>query len=323
MRAPGGVEWRSTLGLRGWLTLFLGATAVCGLSFAGAMGWRASAPVSELHQRDGLAGVLGVFLLILTASSALLFLIWLWKSAHNAAALGRTGARYSPGWSVGGWFIPFGNLFIPVVLTQDLWRASDPATQPGTDWRDGPRSGLIGWWWAGMIACALLGYTSSSGSQSHADLSVSTVRNDARIAVAIGLVWAGAAVLSILITRRITERQQVLFERDGLSPLLSRVAGAAWYADPVRRSQYRYWDGNSWTAHVRTSTNGMAIASMVLGIIWIYWVGSILALVFGFVALNQIKSTGGTQPGRGMAIAGVVLGCVGVGILVTLLIGSA
>ena len=35
------------------------------------------------------------------------------------------------------------------------------------------------------------------------------------------------------------------------------------------------------TAIVTTRTNGLAIASMVLGILWIYWIGSILALVFG------------------------------------------
>jgi hypothetical protein len=28
-------------------------------------------------------------------------------------------------------------------------------------------------------------------------------------------------------------------------------------------------------------TNGLAIASMVLGIVWVYWLGSVLALVFG------------------------------------------
>jgi len=64
-----------------------------------------------------------------------------------------------------------------------------------------------------------------------------------------------------------------------------------------------------------TSTNGLAIASMVLGILWIYWVGSILALVFGYVAKGQIDRAAGHQTGRGMAIAGIVLGWIGVAIL--------
>ena len=63
-------------------------------------------------------------------------------------------------------------------------------------------------------------------------------------------------------------------------------------------------------------TNGFALASMVLGIVWVYWIGSILALVFGYIALSQIKRSEGTQSGRGMAIAGVVLGWVGVAVIV-------
>jgi hypothetical protein len=46
---------------------------------------------------------------------------------------------------------------------------------------------------------------------------------------------------------------------------------------------------------------------------WFY-LGSILALVFGYIALSQIKGNP-QQGGRGMAVAGVVLGWIGVSIL--------
>jgi hypothetical protein len=62
-------------------------------------------------------------------------------------------------------------------------------------------------------------------------------------------------------------------------------------------------------------TNGLAVASLVLGILWIYWVGSVLALIFGYVAKKQIDESGGTQGGRGMAVAGIVLGWVGIGVI--------
>ncbi|RKN44968.1 DUF4190 domain-containing protein [Streptomyces hoynatensis] len=65
-------------------------------------------------------------------------------------------------------------------------------------------------------------------------------------------------------------------------------------------------------------TNGMAIASMVLGIVWIYWVGSILALIFGYVARRQIQER--HEGGGGMATAGIVLGWVGVGVLALVLV---
>lgn len=72
---------------------------------------------------------------------------------------------------------------------------------------------------------------------------------------------------------------------------------------------------------VRQKYNGMAIASMVLGIVWVYWIGSILAVIFGFIAKRQIKERG--EQGSGMATAGLVLGWVGVGILVIVLIVGA
>ena len=62
-------------------------------------------------------------------------------------------------------------------------------------------------------------------------------------------------------------------------------------------------------------TNGLAVASMVLGIVWIYWIGSILALIFGYIAKGQINASDGRQGGKGMAIAGIVLGWVGIGML--------
>jgi hypothetical protein len=64
--------------------------------------------------------------------------------------------------------------------------------------------------------------------------------------------------------------------------------------------------------------NGMAIASMVLGILWIYWIGSILALIFGYVALKQIRAR--NENGRGFAVTGVVLGWVGAGTGILVLI---
>jgi len=73
-------------------------------------------------------------------------------------------------------------------------------------------------------------------------------------------------------------------------------------------------------APVSRGTNGFSIASLVLGIVWIYWVGSILALVFGYIAKSQIDRSGGAQGGRGMAIAGIVLGWIGIALLILFIV---
>jgi hypothetical protein len=61
-------------------------------------------------------------------------------------------------------------------------------------------------------------------------------------------------------------------------------------------------------------TNGFAVASMVLGIVWVFWIGSLLAIVFGHVARSQIRRSG-IRSGNGMALAGLVLGYLAFGIL--------
>ena len=73
-------------------------------------------------------------------------------------------------------------------------------------------------------------------------------------------------------------------------------------------------------AQPATKTNGLAIASLVLGVLWMYGLGSILALVFGYSAKGNIDRSNGRETGRGMAVAGIVLGWIGVGLLLLVIL---
>jgi hypothetical protein len=57
--------------------------------------------------------------------------------------------------------------------------------------------------------------------------------------------------------------------------------------------------------------NHMARASLVLGILWLWGIGALLALILGIVARNQIHDSDGGQSGERLAVAGIVLGVVG------------
>jgi hypothetical protein len=63
------------------------------------------------------------------------------------------------------------------------------------------------------------------------------------------------------------------------------------------------------------STNGFAVASLICAAVWFLWVGSALGVVFGHIALRQIKADPGNQSGRGLAIAGLVVGYLALGVL--------
>ncbi len=70
--------------------------------------------------------------------------------------------------------------------------------------------------------------------------------------------------------------------------------------------------------------NGFAVAALVLGIVGLLLcvlvVPSLLATIFGGVALSQIKQQPVAYRGRGMAIAGLVLGLVGLALFLTVII---
>lgn len=88
--------------------------------------------------------------------------------------------------------------------------------------------------------------------------------------------------------------------------------------------EYTYSDGKVQQAPAKAPApathDGMAITSMVLGILWLWGLGSILAVIFGHVHLSAAKKAGRSP--SGMAIAGLVLGYLGIlgALIITILV---
>lgn len=78
-------------------------------------------------------------------------------------------------------------------------------------------------------------------------------------------------------------------------------------------------------------TNGMAVASLVLGLIGILFlpcrgiglITSVLAIIFGAISWRSIRASRGAETGNGMAIAGLVLGIVSVALAVLVILLAA
>ena len=65
---------------------------------------------------------------------------------------------------------------------------------------------------------------------------------------------------------------------------------------------------------------GLAIASLVLGIVGFVFGGGLLALIFGAVQLSKIRKQPNIYGGKGMAITGLILGIISVVYLVLLIL---
>jgi hypothetical protein len=71
-------------------------------------------------------------------------------------------------------------------------------------------------------------------------------------------------------------------------------------------------------------TNGMAVASLILGIAGLTVVptiGSVLALILGYMARRDIRQRPTETTGEGLATAGVVMGWIGVVVMVLAVCG--
>lgn len=62
-------------------------------------------------------------------------------------------------------------------------------------------------------------------------------------------------------------------------------------------------------------TSGLAIASLVCSLVWLCGLGSLLAVIFGLISIKQINASQGRMGGKGLAIAGTIIGALGVVLL--------
>jgi Tfp pilus assembly protein PilE len=66
--------------------------------------------------------------------------------------------------------------------------------------------------------------------------------------------------------------------------------------------------------------DGKAIASLVLGVLWFFGLGSVAAVVLGHLSRSESRRAG--RHGSGLALAGLILGYVGVAIMVIAVLGA-
>ena len=147
---------------------------------------------------------------------AVVFIIWQFRHAKNAEALGALGGL-GPGWAIGGWFVPVANWVLPVLQINQSSRASDVEAR-----RQGRTAGatpiVVVWGILFGIGAAMM---LSSGSQAPLDeVSTSTsdyvagVRSFAsadRTAGFAHLTLMLTAIVAIVMVRQLSQRQAAAF----------------------------------------------------------------------------------------------------------------
>ncbi|WP_158102819.1 DUF4328 domain-containing protein [Lentzea kentuckyensis] len=173
------------------------ATAVIAFSagtqvVTAALLWTSVDPASDVA-----ANFIAVFVQVV---AGVLFIAWMRQARLNSDIItSRHQHRWTNMWVILGWIIPFGNLFIPYAVMQDIWRGSD-RTQPMVGLQKRPQSGLVTGWWITYIGSNVLGMIGGRSAEDDVAL-VSTIS-------AAGLVVA--AVLAAQMIKRVNGMQEAV-----------------------------------------------------------------------------------------------------------------
>lgn len=81
---------------------------------------------------DNRQAVVAYVALAVFATTLVSFFVWLNQSNKLAREAGAQGLRFSPGWTVGCFFIPIINLWKPYQAVADIWKASKNPAGMGT-----------------------------------------------------------------------------------------------------------------------------------------------------------------------------------------------
>jgi hypothetical protein len=149
------------------------------------------------------AGTAGSWVFILAIAIFVVFVILMYRASKNTSLWTSERRRWAPGWTIGGWFIPFAWFVIPCMVMCEIWRRSaSKDTKPGV--------ARVVWWWVlfivGFVAAA--GFSPDTLSEYRAQYSVNLM-GAALLTVAAGLFVA--------MVRELNRRQEALIPGGGFS----------------------------------------------------------------------------------------------------------
>lgn len=140
------------------LWVYLASSVVAGLisSYSLATGQTSLPETDELSPFQMIEALFGLLQLTILLTTSIGFLRWIYRAHVNVRALGASGLKYSPGWSVGWFFVPILNLWKPLAAMKELWQAS---SNPDA-WQNEQPATIVNTWWTLWLLSNFLGQLS-------------------------------------------------------------------------------------------------------------------------------------------------------------------
>ncbi|MGQ0824292.1 MAG: DUF4328 domain-containing protein [Actinomycetota bacterium] len=158
----------------------------------------------EFQDADDVLSATRVLAFLSVSTLVILLIVWLYQVARSAARHNAVGRRWSPGWAVGGWFIPLANMVIPwLVFRENEKIAHSAAVGRIPMWPHAPLPLTSNLWWVLVVSGQVM--LLAGGAQYGDEFAdASQVRSGATF-IAIGAVaLAVGSILVIPVVRRIS-----------------------------------------------------------------------------------------------------------------------
>ncbi|MDR1190157.1 MAG: DUF4328 domain-containing protein [Verrucomicrobiales bacterium] len=200
-----------TQALKVMLWIYLGVTVISLLSDFAQMSLVSSGSVSleaaeSNDARQRIIGWLGLGVYIVTG---VIFLKWKYRANLNCRGFGATDMRFTPGWSIGWYFIPFLNFVRPYQVMKEIWKVSSNPS----NWQTQKGSPILGWWWTLWLVSCFLGrivFHMSKNVNSPSSLEAATMASIISSMVTISL-----TIVAVTLVSRIIEKQTKLTQSSG------------------------------------------------------------------------------------------------------------
>ncbi len=117
----------------------------------------------DLISADDFLGMTATVQLIAVILASIAFLFWFGRAYSNLHKSGLEGIKFSSGWAVGSFFVPFLNLYRPYDVMRDLWRGSFHLARGASsnEWSEVRPYPLLSWWWLAYLTTSILSRVAS------------------------------------------------------------------------------------------------------------------------------------------------------------------
>lgn len=154
-------------------------------------------------------GLVALAQLFVYLATIVVFIVWLHRAYKNLPAFG-VQTEHSPGWAIGGWFVPFLNLVRPYQIVKETWVKSDPGVHFSAGYADagpGPRAAtLVGVWWAFWLISNIV--DNIHGRLIGDAQTPDQVSTAATLGIASSALTVAAAALAFLVVKNIDRMQE-------------------------------------------------------------------------------------------------------------------